>query len=130
MFNWTNSQDVYDPDIKPLLTEMGPYVFREYYNRTNITLNDNGTITYQQLRRWEFLADLSNGSLDDEITHLNVISNVRFSVISLKTFVNCKFEVVIGLFRRTRSLHSINDQNCLKFNSRVLSSIYITISVN
>lgn len=77
MFNWTNTQDLYDPDIKPLLTEVGPYIFREHYNRTNVTSNDNGTITFHQIRTWQFMPEMSNGSMDDEITNLNVISAVR-----------------------------------------------------
>lgn len=76
MFNWTNTEEVFDREIKPFLMEMGPYVFREHYNRTNITTNDNGTITFNQMRMWEFMPDMSNGSLEDEITNLNVISAV------------------------------------------------------
>lgn len=76
MFNWTNSHEIMNPDVKPMLVECGPYVFLENHQRTNITWNDNGTVTYNQIRTWQFQPDLSNGTLDDEITTLNVISAV------------------------------------------------------
>lgn len=77
MFNWTNSDEVHNLDVKPILKEMGPYVFLEHHKRTNLTWNDNGTVTFNQIRTWQFRPELSNGSLDDEITNLNVISAVR-----------------------------------------------------
>lgn len=78
MFNWTNTHEVENPDVKPILTECGPYVFLENHKRTNITWNENGTVTYNQIRTWHFMPDMSNGSLDDEITNVNVISAVRY----------------------------------------------------
>lgn len=77
MFNWTNSYDVHNTSVKPFLTEMGPYVFLERYNQTNVTQNTNGTITFNQIRTWQFMPEMSNGSMDDEITNLNVISSVK-----------------------------------------------------
>lgn len=77
MFNWTNSDELMSPGVKPILVECGPYVFLESHKRSNITWNDNGTVTYRQIRTWQFRPDLSNGTLADEITTLNVISAVR-----------------------------------------------------
>ncbi|KAJ6649883.1 Protein croquemort [Pseudolycoriella hygida] len=74
MFNWTNTEDVRNLDVKPNLVECGPYVFLESHKRSNITWNENGTVTYNQIRTWHFMPELSNGTLDDEITTLNVIS--------------------------------------------------------
>lgn len=78
MFNWTNTHEILNPDVKPMLVECGPYVFLESHQRTNITWNENGTVTYNQIRSWQFMPDLSNGTLEDDITTLNVISAVRF----------------------------------------------------
>ncbi|XP_037024619.1 protein croquemort-like [Bradysia coprophila] len=81
MFNWTNTHEVHNPDVKPLLVECGPYVFLENHKRTNVTWNENGTVTYNQIRTWQFVPDLSNGTLDDEITTLNMISaSVAYAV--------------------------------------------------
>lgn len=77
MFNWTNSDQVHDPSVKPLFTEMGPYVFLESHERNDLAWHDdNGTVSFNQTRTWHFQADRSNGSLDDLVTNLNVISVV------------------------------------------------------
>lgn len=70
-FNWTNSHDV---NAKPDLEQVGPFVFREQRTKVNIGWNNNGTITYQQSRKWIYHPELSNGSLSDNITNLNVIA--------------------------------------------------------
>jgi CD36 family len=51
-------------------------VLREKHIRTNLTWNDNGTITFYQKRIWNFEAEMSNGSLSDEVTNLNAIAAV------------------------------------------------------
>lgn len=77
MFNWTNPEDIYDPDIKPHFVEMGPYVYIEKYEKVDLVWNDNNdTITFKQLRKWYFDPTRSNGSLDDQITCLNPVAVV------------------------------------------------------
>lgn len=72
MFNITNSHEFPWNNSKPVLEEVGPYVFREYWNRTNIQWFDNGTMYYSKLRTFEFLENMTVGSLDDNITSINV----------------------------------------------------------
>ncbi|XP_067009644.2 protein croquemort [Anabrus simplex] len=75
LFNWTNVDEVLsDPTIPPKLEEHGPYVFREYHKRVHLSWNDNDTVTYYQIRTWHFQPEMSKGSLDDEITNINVIA--------------------------------------------------------
>lgn len=77
MFNWTNPHELLDPNSKPHFVEMGPYVFLEKHTRVNISFNENDdTVAFQQFRTWHFVPELSNGTLDDEITNVNVISAV------------------------------------------------------
>lgn len=52
--------------------------FREQHIRTNLTWNNNGTITFYQKRIWHFEPDRSNGSLSDNITNLNPIAAVSW----------------------------------------------------
>ncbi|XP_067010074.2 protein croquemort [Anabrus simplex] len=73
-FNWTNPEDIRKPGTKPNLVQMGPYVFTEVHEKVNLTWNPNNTISYKQIRRWYFDAERSNGSLDDEVTTLNVVA--------------------------------------------------------
>lgn len=72
VFNWTNSDDVYNKSVKPHFEELGPYVFQEYKNRTNWIWHSNGTVSFIQARCWKFLSGLSKGrTLNDTIISLN-----------------------------------------------------------
>jgi len=52
------------------------YNFRENRTKVNVTFNSNETITYMQLKSWEFDQSLSNGSLSDNVTTINIVVNV------------------------------------------------------
>ncbi|XP_071455044.1 protein croquemort-like [Hetaerina americana] len=109
MFSVINPDDVVKNKAKPILMEMGPYVFRQklalecgfqlklnddfhgievsYYcgpsekhTKVNITWNVNQTITFNQIRRYHYLPEKSNGSLDDKVTNLNTMSLVVSSM--------------------------------------------------
>lgn len=77
MFNWTNPEAIHNKNIKPHFNEVGPYVFLEKHKRVNITWHaENGTVSFNQTRTWHFIPELSNGSLTDEITSVNVMAAV------------------------------------------------------
>ncbi|XP_046644993.1 protein croquemort-like isoform X2 [Daphnia pulicaria] len=72
-FNITNSEEILENNqAKPVLQQCGPYTFKESHHRVNIQPHDNYTMTYQQRRVWHFVEELSNGTLADNITTLNV----------------------------------------------------------
>jgi scavenger receptor class B, member 1 len=74
-FNWTNSEDFLDQTTKPTMEEIGPYRFHEIRDKTKITFNDkNATVSYRPLSTFYFDEDGSNGTLDDEITQLNIVA--------------------------------------------------------
>jgi len=74
-FNCTNAHDVMKYNSKPLLKQVGPYVFREEHEKTNITFNKSDyTVQYMQKKFWYFDAEKSSGSLDDEIFTLNMVA--------------------------------------------------------
>lgn len=76
-FNWTNPDDVKTKNgTKPHFVEMGPYTFSEVHERVNLVWNANNTVTYEQRRTWHFVPELSKGTLDDQVTNLNVITLV------------------------------------------------------
>lgn len=77
MFNWTNADEIQALNYKPNLTEVGPYVFLEKHTRVNITFHpENDTVSYDQIRTWHFMPNMSVGTLDDNITNVNVIAVV------------------------------------------------------
>ncbi|BES94483.1 Scavenger receptor [Nesidiocoris tenuis] len=74
MFNWTNPERSLKGLEKPNFVEMGPYSFREHHSKVNLAWNQNDTITFNQIRRWHFAPERSNGSLQDLVTNVNVIA--------------------------------------------------------
>ncbi|CAG7823679.1 unnamed protein product [Allacma fusca] len=72
-FNWTNEQDLKTPGTKPIFEELGPYVFREHRRKVIHAWNHNNeTVTFRQNRTWEFDPSLSKGTLDDNVTTINI----------------------------------------------------------
>ncbi|CAB3238793.1 unnamed protein product [Arctia plantaginis] len=74
-FNITNVDEMKsgNKDIKLKVEQVGPYVFRESHIKTNLTWNDNSTITFYNQRHWYFEEHKSVGSLSDVITSVNPI---------------------------------------------------------
>lgn len=56
--------------------------FRENRTKVNTIFNNNGTITYMQLKSWYFDPTLSKGSLSDQVTTVNIILNVSFIIFN------------------------------------------------
>lgn len=64
IFNYTNVEDFQNGRSKKLkVRELGPYNYRETLTRVNPTINDDGTITYQEKRSFQW----EGGNPDDEI---------------------------------------------------------------
>lgn len=80
IFNWTNPEDIYTEGVKPRFEEIGPFKFREIKEKFNITWNDNKTVTYRQRKFFYFMEEESPRQLDEEITTLNPVPLVTFSI--------------------------------------------------
>lgn len=72
LYNWTNPEEL---NVKKMhFTQVGPYYFREIRQKDNITFNhENKTVSYVQRRTWYFDEKLSNGSLTDVVTNLDIV---------------------------------------------------------
>lgn len=75
LFNWTNPDELYDPNIKPKFEEIGPFRFRETKEKINVTWNDNKTVTYKQMKLF-FFHEESPLQLSEEITTINAVALV------------------------------------------------------
>lgn len=109
LFNWTNPDDINNHTIKPTFTEMGPYVFSEKHKRVDLKWNDNGTVSFNQTRIWNFIPDKSNGTLDDLVTAPNVISAtvaymVRNELNVIKLFANYMLNHKGGSMAKTKTV--------------------------
>lgn len=74
MFNWTNPEEIRNPNVKANLVEMGPYVFLEKHLKENLTFFNNDTVFYYERRTWFFDEERSNGRLDDMLTAAHAIT--------------------------------------------------------
>ncbi|XP_045473991.1 protein croquemort-like isoform X2 [Harmonia axyridis] len=84
LFNWTNPEDIRDPDIKPKFDRLGPYRFKECRTKINITWNDNKTVSFRHRKMYHFNEKESVRPLEDMITTVNAVSltigyKVRYS---------------------------------------------------
>lgn len=75
IFNWTNSEQFNNPNVKPRFEELGPYCFTETQEKLNVVWHpENSTVSY--LRRSHFYFDeaASAGNLTDSIVAPNMLS--------------------------------------------------------
>ncbi|XP_055891702.1 lysosome membrane protein 2-like [Biomphalaria glabrata] len=72
IFNVENPEEVMNGS-KPILTQTGPYTYRERRLKVNITWNQNGTISYRQIRKYTFDPEMSAGNETDLITTINPV---------------------------------------------------------
>jgi len=99
LFNVTNSEAVIRNKAKPILVEMGPYVFQEVHTRVHIKELDNQTMQFQQRRTWHFLPHLSNGTLEDNVTALNVpLMGAVYVLRFLPTFYKVGFNRIVRTY--------------------------------
>lgn len=77
LFNWTNPEDFFNSTTRPHVQQLGPYVFTEKPDKVNITWHpENSTVSFMKKSRFYFDAEKSKGSLDDNVTSLNVVALV------------------------------------------------------
>ncbi|XP_017774848.1 PREDICTED: protein croquemort-like isoform X2 [Nicrophorus vespilloides] len=71
--NWTNPGDGHDPTVKPKFEEIGPFRFREFKEKLDVSWNDDETISYKQKKKWIFDRNSSCCSLSTKLTTLNAV---------------------------------------------------------
>lgn len=60
IFNYTNVDEFESGEASKLrVQELGPYIYRETLTRMNVTLHDNGTVTFQTKRSYEWIGGRS-----------------------------------------------------------------------
>ncbi|CAG2166400.1 unnamed protein product, partial [Oppiella nova] len=66
-FNVTNGADIERLGSKPVLVEMGPYVYRSKWTKTHLVYHDNGTVSYREKKTYHFVPQMSAGSDADRL---------------------------------------------------------------
>ncbi|XP_055003606.1 scavenger receptor class B member 1 isoform X1 [Sorex araneus] len=71
-FDVLNPQEILEGQ-KPSVRERGPYVYREFRHKTNITFHDNDTVSFVEHRSFQFEPERSGGSEGDYIVMPNIL---------------------------------------------------------
>ncbi|XP_060105217.1 scavenger receptor class B member 1 [Heteronotia binoei] len=71
-FNVLNPNQVL-AGLKPAVEQRGPYVYREYREKKNITFHENGTVSFLEYRRFHFQPSMSNGTEEDYVLIPNLL---------------------------------------------------------
>lgn len=74
IFNWTNSEELNNPNVKPRFQQLGPYAFTEKIKKMNVTWNDNSTVSYLRKSRYTFDPSRSKGNLTDLVVQPNILT--------------------------------------------------------
>ncbi|XP_075689686.1 scavenger receptor class B member 1 isoform X2 [Rhinoderma darwinii] len=83
---------------KPRVEQRGPYVYREQKQKTNITFNENGTVSFVEWRTFQFDPEKSAGSEEDYLVVPNFIVLVssmmmKDSSYAVKFLLNLAFSM-------------------------------------
>lgn len=70
-FNWTNPEEISNPDVKLNLKEIGPFEFSETKKRVNVVWNENKTMSFDFRRTWYYNEFESAAKLKENITTIN-----------------------------------------------------------
>ncbi|CAH1112790.1 unnamed protein product [Psylliodes chrysocephalus] len=74
VFNWTNPEEIGNPDVKPEFEEVGPYTFKEIKEKINITWHEhNSTISYAYKKLYFYDEENSVRKLNDVISTINIV---------------------------------------------------------
>ncbi|KAL0831626.1 hypothetical protein ABMA28_002400 [Loxostege sticticalis] len=106
LFNITNVDDILaGKNVSLTVAEMGPYVFRETHIKTNLSWNENSTITFFNERWWHFQPDMSNGSLSDLVTSINpIIATVSYTQRRRSAFLNAFVDLFLRRYHNNMFL--------------------------
>ncbi len=77
LFNLTNAYQVEKGIEPPHLSQIGPYVYEEIWERHNVEFVSEKLVHSSPVQKFIFQPDLSNGTLNDSLTFLNVPALVK-----------------------------------------------------
>uniref|UniRef100_A0A7G3AVF2 Putative plasma membrane glycoprotein cd36 n=1 Tax=Lutzomyia longipalpis TaxID=7200 RepID=A0A7G3AVF2_LUTLO len=105
LFNWTNHEDFLNASSKPIVKELGPYVFTEKPDKVDISWHpENATVSFGKLSVFHFDAEKSKGSLDDVITSVNIVALSAAEKVRWENYVEQK-KVSLGLSLYNQEIH-------------------------
>uniref|UniRef100_A0A8D2AW16 Scavenger receptor class B member 1 n=1 Tax=Sciurus vulgaris TaxID=55149 RepID=A0A8D2AW16_SCIVU len=95
-FDVLNPEEILQGE-KPEVRERGPYVYREFRHKSNITFNSNDTVSFLEKRSFQFQPAKSQGSESDHIVLPNIlvlVSDEENRPMSLKLLLTLAFSTL------------------------------------
>ncbi|XP_072365874.1 scavenger receptor class B member 1 isoform X2 [Scyliorhinus torazame] len=129
-FEVKNPQEILRGE-KPVLEQRGPYVYREYRQKSNITFHNNYTVSYREYRHYHFCPEQSAGNETDQIVLPNMLAlGAALMVEDLPFALKLIFSTALKTFNETpfikKSVKEIlwgYDDPLVDFLNRVLPGI-------
>ncbi|XP_076687354.1 scavenger receptor class B member 1 [Andrena cerasifolii] len=99
IFNITNKDEFLNGEEKLKVDEIGPYVYQEMLENTNVTWHDNQTISYIPQRSVSFVPEMSIGDPEIDIVHAPNIPmlGISSSLRNAGMFVNYPLSSLISM---------------------------------
>lgn len=93
VFNLKNAPDFQHQAARPLVEELGPFVYREQIIKDNVLDNRNYTITYTERKTYEFVPEMSALDESTNVTSLNmavvtIMNRVKYMTPAVHDLVN------------------------------------------
>lgn len=93
-FNVTNGFDVERNGAKPIVNEVGPFVYQMHLQKHSLIHNSNGTISYFEKKIWTFQPHLS---VSDEMTIINTLNAPLVITLSMLQTTTPAVRVLVTL---------------------------------
>ena len=98
LFDVLNPNEVRNGSL-PQLKEIGPFVYREIRTRENVTFNGNGTLTYNERRKFYFMPELSIASDNLTVTSINMVVITAINLIQNNPILNNDIiKIIVDMF--------------------------------
>lgn len=102
LFNLVNPTE-FIQGSKPVFEEVGPFVYDEKRIKENVTFN-NGTISYNERRRFYFNRDLSISDDNVTVTSINMVTLTYLNIVRNYPFLNNKYvQEAVELFFKSNN---------------------------
>jgi len=99
LFNVSNTDDISKKGAKPILNQVGPYVFDEYHKKVKVAWNENNdTVSYQQIRTYFLDKAQSKHEMESPVTIINAPAAVLGAMVKpMSSFMRGMVQAGIGM---------------------------------
>ncbi|KAK6644987.1 hypothetical protein RUM43_001263 [Polyplax serrata] len=112
LFNVTNREAFLSGAEKLRVQEVGPYVYREFMEHTNVSFNSNGTMSMSPSHPLKWVPEMSNGKEDDILVLPNIALLSFANVMLNKPFLS---QMAVNLWIRQTDSQPLVEMTAREF---------------